>query len=125
MATRSNIAYETKTGNITSTYCHWDGYPGYNGRMLLQHYAKARQALTLSRKGYISTIEATLDACDIPAKGIYGSGPRRWADREDAIRNSEEYLYLWVAREGCWYYSDHQGPLKPLTLKECESTTPR
>ena len=34
MATRSNIAYKTAEGKIRSVYCHWDGYPAYNGEVL-------------------------------------------------------------------------------------------
>lgn len=38
MATRSLIGYVTKEGNVRGTYCHWDGYPAYQGNVLDAHY---------------------------------------------------------------------------------------
>jgi hypothetical protein len=38
MATRSRIGIELEDGVIESIYCHWDGYPENNGKILLEHY---------------------------------------------------------------------------------------
>lgn len=42
MATRSNIGYENEDGTVTYCYCHWDGYPSYNGSILQDHYSYER-----------------------------------------------------------------------------------
>jgi hypothetical protein len=39
MGTRSNIAYEKPNGKVVVMYCHYDGYPEYNGRVLQEHYS--------------------------------------------------------------------------------------
>ena len=41
MATRSTIAMKTPEGKIRAIYCHWDGYPEHNGKMLLDNYQDA------------------------------------------------------------------------------------
>jgi hypothetical protein len=38
MGTRSNIAYERPNGQIVVAYCHYDGYPEYNGVILNENY---------------------------------------------------------------------------------------
>jgi hypothetical protein len=43
MGTRSRIGIE-QAGVIISVYCHWDGYPAYNGAILQEHYDSARTA---------------------------------------------------------------------------------
>ena len=40
MSTRSRIGIRNKDNTITSIYCHWDGYPTWNGKMLLTYYTK-------------------------------------------------------------------------------------
>ena len=48
MGTRSRIAV-MHGDKCKSVYCHWDGYPDYVGRILLNHYdsAKANQLVAL------------------------------------------------------------------------------
>lgn len=38
MATRSRIGIIREDGTVESVYCHWDGYPSYNGKILEEHY---------------------------------------------------------------------------------------
>ena len=38
MGTSSMIANYNEDGTVTATYCHYDGYPEYNGRMLRDKY---------------------------------------------------------------------------------------
>ena len=38
MGTRSLIGKQLKDGSILGVYCHYDGYPEYNGRMLRDKY---------------------------------------------------------------------------------------
>ena len=42
MATRSRIGLCQGAQGIESVYCHWDGYPEHNGRILLDHYDEAK-----------------------------------------------------------------------------------
>lgn len=56
MATRSTIAMKTPEGKIKAIYCHWDGYVGYNGKMLMGEYtdpAKVKQLIDLGDLSYL------------------------------------------------------------------------
>lgn len=54
MATRSTIAIETADGKVKSIYCHWDGYPENNGKLLLTHYQNREKVESLIELGAIS-----------------------------------------------------------------------
>lgn len=50
MATRSHIGVKQPNGTIDYVYCHWDGYPEHNGKILVNHYKdidKVNQLLDL------------------------------------------------------------------------------
>ena len=47
MSTRSNIGILQKNGNIRSIYCHWDGYPEYNGVLLKNFYNNSQKILRI------------------------------------------------------------------------------
>lgn len=38
MSTNSTIARKLDDGRFEALYCHWDGYPSHNGRILETHY---------------------------------------------------------------------------------------
>ena len=38
MGTRSLIGKQLSDGSILGVYCHYDGYPAYNGRMLRDNF---------------------------------------------------------------------------------------
>ena len=59
MATRSTISIvteRTKEGSGKTIYCHWDGYPSNNGRLLLEHYKDAKKVKSLINLGSISSL---------------------------------------------------------------------
>ena len=56
MATRSNIAIVNQDKSISSIYCHWDGYPEYTGKMLLNHYTTADIVTELLKLGNLSQL---------------------------------------------------------------------
>lgn len=56
MATRSTIAMKTDEGRIRSIYCHWDGYVGYNGKMLDGEYKTLDKVKQLIDLGDISSL---------------------------------------------------------------------
>ena len=61
MGTRSNIAYEKENGKVVVMYCHYDGYPEYNGRVLQEHYSHPNQATALVDNGYQSGLKETIE----------------------------------------------------------------
>ena len=59
MATRSVIAKLDDKG-VKAIYCHSDGYLGYNGKMLDQHYANEDKVDELLAQGDCSSLKDTI-----------------------------------------------------------------
>jgi hypothetical protein len=57
MATRSRIGIVNEDGTVSSIYCHWDGYPSNNGRMLEEHYKDRDKVKELIELGAISSLD--------------------------------------------------------------------
>ena len=60
MATRSNIGIVNLDDSITAIYCHWDGYPEYVGKMLLNHYNTDDIVNGLMNLGNLSILSESL-----------------------------------------------------------------
>ena len=73
MATRSTIAIERKDGTVAQVYCHWDGYPEHNGKVLLEHYSDPAKRERLIEHGDISSLGE-----DIGEKHDFDMRPDGW-----------------------------------------------
>jgi hypothetical protein len=122
MGTHSYIGLEEPDGTLVFVYCHWDGYPAYNGAMLLKHYsneAKLRELLALgdlaSLNQRIHPTEGVAHSYREPEEGVCrfngrdaGDSPesvlRRYAN--DRRHMDEEYNYLWSVVERRWYFKE-------------------
>lgn len=60
MSIRSYICIEKEEGKYLGVYCHSDGYPTYNGAMLLDHYSSRERVEKLIELGDISLLEENL-----------------------------------------------------------------
>jgi len=56
MGTRSYIITANPKGDFTGVYCHWDGYPSHNGKLLLEHYSSKGKARELINLGWLSSL---------------------------------------------------------------------
>lgn len=56
MATRSLIGKKNADGTITSIYCHFDGYPDYNGVLLQEYYNTPVKVDELMALGNLSVL---------------------------------------------------------------------
>ena len=63
MATRSNIGIVNEDGSVTGIYCHWDGYPEHNGKLLLKYYNTTGIVYELMDLGDLSSLNENL-YCD-------------------------------------------------------------
>lgn len=98
MATRSRIGIEKEDGTIRSIYCHWDGYPAYNGRILLENYTNREKVEKLIALGDISVLGKEL----APGEGVEHSFDNRSPDvtiaysrdRGDAFNQPRENFSL-------------------------------
>ena len=148
MATRSNIAIVNQDGSITGIYCHWDGYPEYVGKMLLNHYNNVGIINELMDLGDLSILSESLYSTtginlysdnnrhtfDNPQKNVCvaygrdrgetGTNSRTFEDLgefEDSASNSwADYQYLF--NNGVWSYRNVNKTLgwKELTAEVCK-----
>lgn len=119
MATRSRIAIENPDGSVKSIYCHWDGYPEHNGRILNDHYQERKKVESLIELGSISILDENVDptgphSFENPQDGVTVAYHRDRGEayrKPDGHRNSEsyfkgdieEYGYLFT-KENEWVY---------------------
>lgn len=61
MSTRSNIGIINDDRSVDVVYCHWDGYPSYNGAVLLHHFRDEDKVRRLLRLGDISILAPKLE----------------------------------------------------------------
>ena len=138
MATRSRIGIEKEDGTILSVYCHWDGYPSNNGRILLESYTDKEKVSDLIKLGSISilakNLTPTLETAgkhhfDNPAKDVVVAYHRDRGEalvsRADGSINSfaksdfEEYGYIFT-KEGQWKIVYGDAQVEDLTQKICD-----
>lgn len=119
MATRSTIAMKTDEGNFRTIYCHWDGYPSYNGAMLNENYTDPAKIKSLIDLGSISSLreeigqkhpfdrnyeQPELNLTDNWTLAYHRDRGEEWpsvapmtfADLKDMVETAgEEYAYVW------------------------------
>ena len=109
MGTRSRIGIQLADESILSVYCHYDGYPEFNGVKLVEHF-NSRDAVTeLIDGGDISCLwtNAGWNNETLPETGpLYYSSrgedcpPRLDANLAEYLSDGEEYAYLFT--DGKW-----------------------
>lgn len=57
MGTRSRIGIELQDRSIVSVYCHYDGYPEHNGRILVSDYTTPEAVKELIDGGSMSSLK--------------------------------------------------------------------
>jgi hypothetical protein len=112
MATRSRIGLQYDCGGIVSVYCHWDGYPEFNGKKLKEHFNTRDKVEELLDGGDMSSLWTNHDfnhcESDEYAPLYYSQRgettiPRLDTDLISYLSNSEEYSYLFVNGEWVCY----------------------
>ena len=115
MATRSSISLQRDNGEIISVYCHWDGYPEYNGKILKEHYTTMEKIEKLIALGNMSSLAENI----YPAVGQEHSysNPQEnvcvfyhrdrnedWKHTQPAIHNSVEEMIRFYKNSWCEYH---------------------
>ena len=110
MGTRSRIGIQLKDDSILSVYCHWDGYPSFNGRVLREFYNTPEKVADLINGGNISALHtnAGWNNETLPEVGplyytsrgesLESNAPRYDESIFDFLEkeNNEEYAYIWT-----------------------------
>jgi len=115
MGTRSRIGIQLKDDSILSVYCHWDGYPEFNGVKLIEHFNSYDKAAELIDGGDISALWTNVGWNNetLPESGplYYSSRGETRLPRHDnnmteyLTQDAEEYAYLYTT-DGEWLCYD-------------------
>lgn len=135
MATRSFIGEKLDDDRVRFIYCHWDGNPEYNGRILLKHY-NLNNIDKLLDLGDLSSLGIRIDpispehSFSTPEDGtcvFYGRDrgekciDANIRDIEDYLHDTDdwdiEYKYL-LDSDGRWYCCVNMGEDSELRLLE-------
>lgn len=122
MATRSTIAIQHPNGTVSQIYCHWDGYPTWNGRLLSVYYSEYLKAKELLSHGDLSTLKSNINPTvnnhtfDTPQPEVcvyYGrdrgepnTQARSFLSLDKYVQESEFEDYNYVLVDGVWYVND-------------------
>ena len=122
MATRSRIGIQLPDGSILSVYCHWDGYPEFNGVKLVENFNSYEKASELIDGSDVSCLwtNAGWNNETLPVTGpLYYSSrgdvtePRLDETLDEYLSNGEEYAYLfangeWVCYDTCDWHDTYK-----------------
>lgn len=97
MATRSAIGLVTDR-YIYGIYCHWDGMPMHNGKILVENYASTQKAWDLIGLGNLSALTESIDTCTYYARDM-----KRHDEQYATFMSREEFLDHFL-RMGCEYF---------------------
>ena len=138
MATRSVIGkYNNTTGGVKSVYCHYDGYPEYVGKILVNHYNTPEKVTKLISMGDISSLEKSIGKkhdFNMPYnekeklgyttfygrdRGEKGNMSATYKNREEYGKKAKnkfgtEYHYVFNLKTKKWSYFDYYGKEKTL-----------
>ena len=120
MGTRSTIGFVNSNGAVQGIYCHWDGYPDYNGRILRDHYRTPDRIRSLMKLGDLSSLGekigrkhdfmATGNAGTCTAygrdRGEKGTEAQLYTDEAEFLKDDRGQDYTYLFKEGKWYCWD-------------------
>jgi len=86
MGTRSRIGIQLKDDSILSVYCHWDGYPSFNGRVLNEFYNTPEKVADLINGGNISSLHTNAGWNN---ETLPETGPQYYTSRGESIKDNE------------------------------------
>lgn len=134
MSTRSFIAVENEDGSCDYVYCHSDGYPEWNGRLLLENYDSEEAARNIISLGDLSCLceklypdptkphsfdydqrqdDVTVAYARDGGENLrISNAPDIMSLVDDFARSWCEYIYIYVGGE--WYYQGREGKLRLL-----------
>lgn len=121
MSTRSMIAVINQDGTGQFIYCHCDGYPEWNGRLLLHKYPTRKDAMSIIRMGDLASLGKSLkpkadfddDARHEGTNAHHRDWERAWKECQprqlkeglaqfDRTIKESDSLYGYAFVGGCW-----------------------
>jgi hypothetical protein len=137
MATRGNIGIVNQDGSINGIYVHFDAYPEYVGKTLLNNYTNTEIVNQLIDLGDLSSLGEHLyvtgHTWGAPIEGVcvaYGrdrgeSGveSRRFISEIEYKMNGKGVDYQYLFKDNKWYYRcvhKNKSEFIELTLEDCK-----
>ena len=84
MGTRSTIGYALTDDSIVSVYCHYDGYPEFNGKVLNEYYTNVDKVRELLDGGDMSSLRTDHGWNNETLSEV---GPLRYTSRGENIKD--------------------------------------
>ena len=103
MGTRSNIAYERPNGQVVVAYCHYDGYPEYNGVILNENYNTPQKAEELANQGYFVSLQPNLKD-SLERGGTSKEAPMIYHSLHSYLNDIQwDIEWIYIFKRGQWY----------------------
>ena len=103
MGTRSNIAYERPNGQVVVAYCHYDGYPEYNGVILNENYNTPQKAEELANQGYFVALKPNLKD-SLERGGTSKEAPMIYHSLHSYLNDIQwDIEWIYIFKRGQWY----------------------
>ena len=107
MGTASMIGIYNEDGSVTATYCHYDGYLEYMGRMLTETYNTPKTARMVAECGYLSSLE--YDFKRSLAEAVHkNESAVPYESVEQFMKNGYDYAgaeYLYLFDGETWFFA--------------------
>lgn len=122
MGTASMIGYYNKEdGSVTATYCHYDGYVAYNGRLLVESYNTPQKAKAVANAGYLSGLKS--DLYESVVEAVHNEPAVEYASPEVFLRCGDnhagaDYLYLFDGE--AWFFTNTSTKPQMRRFEEVE-----
>lgn len=119
MGTSSMIGYIKEDGTVAATYCHYDGYVEYNGRLLFDSFNTSEKAKEVAETGYLSGLKADLEVSKSEsvhkeAPTVFDT-PKTFIDTGDYTHGAQ-YLYLFDGED--WLITSTAPEFRTWSLVE-------
>lgn len=100
MGTRSRIGIEMPDHTVVSVYCHWDGYPEHNGKILVENYQNRDDVQELIDGGSMSSLRT---------RGTWSNGPALRYENGEYVHDSQGYMMSENDRDPQPLYHSERG----------------
>jgi hypothetical protein len=127
MSTRSYIGVRNTDSSVDYIYCHFDGYPDHNGKILTEHYADMDKVKALMKLGDLSVLGE-----QIGEKHDFNKRTRGWClaygrDRGESnvsvatgdykeLINDQDVDYVYIFSGDYWECFNTSNPDKVINL---------
>jgi|APGre2960657505_1045072.scaffolds.fasta_scaffold153300_2 hypothetical protein len=119
MGTRSSIGIENKDGSVRTIFCHYDGYPSYTGKRLLQTFYNREFAEALVSEGNRTCIYNDDEVKR--ENNLYGEPSNLFDTTDQWITVIDgafiDYCYLFK-QDGLWYFTSRVDKNQFVVLTE-------